>query len=741
MKNHILLTIALLTGYSHFVSGQSDDCAKCGQRMIKCWDLNIYTAKPVTSADSVLWKQLHYASEGYIGRFLTVESSECLAFLPACRIGDSTPPWQNTCPYNGQEAGGDYDYEIFGDISGSEGAYTLKLSLVTIKRETVVQVVRRFEKASDAKWQGELASLGLGGTEAGSRRLYETIHEFELKKRDASNGVRFNRIALNASTKITSTQSQVKPGDRSPIDFELKDCDGEPLKAAKLVLHASKGGFEKNEVETDENGKARAVFIAPDEKCKADIKVEYNYDHPGGKQGFTSDFTTIEVSEQRFVQFAKRYYGTEAKGTVPVEIKLSGCDSKAMSAVTLELSAQYGTFTNSKIKPDITGTARASYKAPDKGVDDNLKVVHRYTASDGTPLEISDNCVIRVLKPTDSLYADIKLYLFDKEVLIDGQGKLISDNENASKYSTTLECSVGHDVIRMIRSLGRPLTPAERKARLTVLSGASMIDIYSPDYSKKLYSKKYPLKIAQHVIKKDYRQVKGEKIWVTSYTKLCNGISKNDGLQISVEKMRNPGALENAPDHCYSLLINGVGLENTEERGIIRCWDDQEGRLKECNPACTLLNPGKTAFSDQEYYENEKVEPIIIRATGTEDQVPEEGDEDPFSDKQEDPLTPLISTGFEDYLLGPVGDITLFLEGSSFLYEEGRRSLWRYAHVILRLYPKDSESIKSDTNDQAEEDDIFNETDPEADILRKQALERLKKYIQEHPGSMFDPSL
>ena len=92
MKHLILLTIALLTGYSQFVSGQSDDCAKCGQRMIKCWDLNIYTTKPVTSADSTLWKQLHYASEGYIGRFTTVESSQCLAFLPACRIGDSTPP-------------------------------------------------------------------------------------------------------------------------------------------------------------------------------------------------------------------------------------------------------------------------------------------------------------------------------------------------------------------------------------------------------------------------------------------------------------------------------------------------------------------------------------------------------------------------------------------------------------------------------------------------------------------------
>jgi len=741
MRIKNLLTVTFLICYFQFVSGQTNNCIKCGQRLIKCYDLDIFTVQPKSSADSILWKQLHYASDGYISRFMAVESAECLSFLPACRIGDDTPPWKHPCPYKGQEAGGDYDYELFGDISGSEGGYTLKLTLVTLKRETVAHTIVHFEKASEAKMMGGIASLNLGASENSSRPLYETIHEFELKKRDAAQGIKFNRMALNPSVKITSYQALVKPNEKTTVNFELKDCDGEPLKAAKLVVYASKGSFDKSEIETDENGKARTVFTAPDEECTADIKVEYNYDRPGGKPGFASDFTKIEVKEDRFVQFDRKYYGVEAGKNVPVVIKLSGCTSKSLAAATLELSTQYGTFINSRIKPDVTGTARASYKAPDKGVDDQIKVIYRYTATDGTAAEVSDASVIRILKPTDSLYADIRLYLFDKEVLIDGEGKIISDNETASNYSTTLECSVGHDVIRMLRSLNRPMNAAEKKARFTVLSGSSMFDVYSPDYTRKLYSKKYPLIIGHHEIKKDYRQVKGEKMWVTSYVKQCSGISKNDGLQISVEKMRNPGVLEDASDDSYSLLINGVGLENTEEKGIIRCWDDQEGRLKDCDPVCILHNPGKTAFSDQEYFENEKVEPIIIRATGTEDQQPEEVEENPFSDKQEDPLAPLISTGFEDYLLGPVGDITLFLEGTSYLVEEGRKSLWRYAHATLRLYPKNSKSVKPAVNEPAEETDIFNETNPEAEKLRKRALDRLKKYIQEHPGSMFDPGL
>ncbi|HHV85804.1 MAG TPA: hypothetical protein GXX42_08330, partial [Petrimonas sp.] len=99
---------------------------------------------------------------------------------------------------------------------------------------------------------------------------------------------------------------------------------------------------------------------------------------------FASDFTAIEDTLDRLVQFDHRYYGVEAKGTVPLVIKLSGCDSKSMADATLELSAQYGSFSTSKTKPDVSGTARVLYKAPDKGVDDRLKVVHRYTASDST---------------------------------------------------------------------------------------------------------------------------------------------------------------------------------------------------------------------------------------------------------------------------------------------------------------------------------------------------------------------
>ena len=456
-----------------------------------------------------------------------------------------------------------------------------------------------------------------------------------------------------------------------------------------------------------------------------------------------SDFTAIEDTLDRLVQFDRRYYGVEAKGTVPLVIKLSGCDSKSMADATLELSAQYGSFSTSKTKPDVSGTARVLYKAPDKGVDDRLKVVHRYTASDSTSVEISDKCIVRVLKPTDSIYADITLCLFDREVHVNGDGQKVADNINDCIYSTTLECSVGPDVIRMLRSLRRPLTPAEKKLPLTVLSGSSLIDVYSPDYTSR-YTRRHPLHISQHETREGYERVKGEKKWVKIYEKVCDGTSKDDGLQVTVEKLRNSGATENAPDNSYVLLLSGVGLDASEGNGKVMSWDDNKGELVLYSSAPRLLNPGKTAFSDQEYGENEKTEPIIIRATGTDDQKPKEVEADPFDDSVGDPLASLLPpTGFEDYLLGPVGDITLFLEGTSFYNEDyngGRRSVWRNAQVNLTLYPKGTKSIKSEDNNQIEEKDMFDEPNPEAEKLRKRVLDKLRKYLQEHPESMFGPN-
>jgi len=294
-----LFLLILLFNTATFAIGDEGECKKCGQRIIICWDLNINTPKPVLGSDSILWKQLHYASEGYIKSMMGKESPECLSFLPSCRIGDDSPPWLKPCPYNGQSPTDTYnaDYELFGDISGKEGAYVLRLTLVTVKRERVASVTKKFEKAAESAWHGSLAALDLGGSDAGSRKLYDVIHDFEVKKRDAAQGIKYNRVAFNASVKFKSEKYKVKINEGLPVEIELKDCDDVPLKSALLELQVAKGRFENNKVETDQNGVAHALYIAPGEPGVAQVKVEYKYRRPSEKLGFASDFTEISFAK------------------------------------------------------------------------------------------------------------------------------------------------------------------------------------------------------------------------------------------------------------------------------------------------------------------------------------------------------------------------------------------------------------------------------------------------------------
>lgn len=293
-----LLALSLFIGTGSFSQSNEENCQKCEPRIILCWDLQISTTKPVTAYDSINWKQLHNASEGYIKGLMNRISPDCFRVQPACRIVTGVPPWKSPCPRGGESNSETYnsDYEIYGDITGRLGAYVLSLNLVSVKDETVATVTKKFENASDAALQGGLAILYLGGNASGSKPFYDLIHDFELKKRDAAQGIKYNEVALNAKVKFASERRNVRANDRLPVDIELKDCDDEPLKAAKLKLHVAKGHFEKTEVETDENGIAHSVYIAPDEKGTADVKVEYNYHHPSGKLGYTSDFISIEIT-------------------------------------------------------------------------------------------------------------------------------------------------------------------------------------------------------------------------------------------------------------------------------------------------------------------------------------------------------------------------------------------------------------------------------------------------------------
>ncbi len=393
----VFFLLALL--FTAFTALSQEACKKCGQRIVVCRDFDILTASPVTAEDSVLWKQLHKASDAYVKSMMGKESPECLAFLP-CRIGDDAPPWEKPCPYRGESTGDTFnaDYELFGEIRGSEGAYVMSLKLVTMKREQIASKTKRFEKASESEWFGQLAALDLGSTEGGSRKLYDVIHEFEVKKRDEAQGVRFNQTALNASVKFLQENYKVKIKESIPVDIQLNDCDEEPLKSAKLVLQVNNGHFESAEVETDEQGIAHAVYIAPDKEGTAEVKVEYNFRYPSEKLGFASGFTTVEIFSEREVKFTEAQYVAEMGTSIPVNVLLTGCTPEERAAAVIELSAEKGRFKSNKLKTDNQGMAHAEYLAPAEVGKDRIRVVYRYSTPEG-PREVTDSRIVEVVRP------------------------------------------------------------------------------------------------------------------------------------------------------------------------------------------------------------------------------------------------------------------------------------------------------------------------------------------------------
>jgi hypothetical protein len=296
------MRIAFLSLFSFFCfpafSQEGGDCEKCGKRLVTCWDLDILTPKPTNWEDSISWKLLHKASESYYRNLAAKESAKCLALLPGCRIGDDTPAWKNPCPYKGQANRG-YDYAILGDIQGKEGAYALRLILVTNEHETITETTVPFEKAIDAGLNGVVASLLLGSSSSGSRMLYDVIHEFEVKKRDKSNEQKAGDIAIEPEIKFDQDAYKIKfksTSDRSQkIAITLTDCDGVLLKNRNVSFWVKEGALSSEKVITDENGKAEVTYITTQENYSDVITAEWDFYHPNGKKGTIRTSAPVQV--------------------------------------------------------------------------------------------------------------------------------------------------------------------------------------------------------------------------------------------------------------------------------------------------------------------------------------------------------------------------------------------------------------------------------------------------------------
>lgn len=285
----------------------SQDCVKCGKRIVYCYDIAVNTATPVTNTDSIRWRNLHFVSAGYRAKYVNFEDKNCLGFIYKFRSDYDTPWIDPDCQGAENVSEGAVDYQMYGDLSGAEGNYTATLRLLNNKRMLIASASYHFEKSAEPLWVGNMLALNLGETAKGSRYLTQIIKEYEVKTRNESNKEKYGRIALNPTLIFADYSYKVDAKKSKEIRLSLIDCDGVPLKNRKINLGTDKGELENQEVFTDESGVASVKFTAPAEDGVAEVKAWWDFYYPSEKLGRgCADRTMITIGNpstlpERFV--------------------------------------------------------------------------------------------------------------------------------------------------------------------------------------------------------------------------------------------------------------------------------------------------------------------------------------------------------------------------------------------------------------------------------------------------------
>jgi hypothetical protein len=275
----------------------AQDCRKCGPRVIVGYDFDVAVQPPVDPKDKG-WQQLLQISDGYVSQVQAASknSPECIAIMPArfpaiTREGDQPSDPKFRLGLN-RGASADFDYLMYGSLAGSEGHYTATLHLITgHTREGIASSTTTFATASEALWKGQMLALSLGATDRGSKPLRQVIDDWE-KKRRAENP----KVALNAKVEWVNPPARAKLGEVVTLHVNLVDCDGHKFFDRIVTVFTAAGEIQPPVIRTDANGDA-LVFFIPKKNGDASLKVEYPFDYPSEKIGYTGDIRHVQIGD------------------------------------------------------------------------------------------------------------------------------------------------------------------------------------------------------------------------------------------------------------------------------------------------------------------------------------------------------------------------------------------------------------------------------------------------------------
>lgn len=289
-------------------------CDNCAKPDLVLYDCDVQVDQPSTHDSVLMWENLYMAAHAV--RTILVSNDpqkNCITWLDGSMVNANTV--QNgtlkfglftvNLPPSGPVASG--NYLLTGVITQNSAGATLTASVeCAISREVVASEAVSF--VNDVNGTG--AAQAAQDLAAKLMPMLPIIRNFEIKKRDADTSVAIRDNSDphgNPDISVIPDKVHVNIGDTVHVDFTMIDCDGVPLKDRKISLveqlvHGEtangpeNGAFDSIAVTTDNNGAAKARFIAGTKNGPAILRAHYAYTLPNGADGLLMGDALITIN-------------------------------------------------------------------------------------------------------------------------------------------------------------------------------------------------------------------------------------------------------------------------------------------------------------------------------------------------------------------------------------------------------------------------------------------------------------
>lgn len=338
-----LITLLFIIG-QYNLYGQHN-CEKCDNRIVYVFDMAVHAPNPFSFTPSAdcdagcmqnwntqkeKWMNLHYASPAYKEALWgnTSNGNDCVMLnmksndpltpsqSPDLYIDSKSNNWQVTTILNSGDLNLEptysslppqpdiTDYLIYGilkyDTTGNQ--YIANIYAVNFRKKEVFW--ESWHQTNDSDTQiGVTTAARLAATGEGHISFRRDIlPSYEKRKRDESNLQQNGIVSLKGKLKFPESDLELDyeeyAENKLEIEFTLIDCDDTPLKNKKVIFKVSEGSLEENTITTDETGRGKVIFNAPEKQCKAVLEGEWAFEYPSGRKDIASAETTIQVNKQ-----------------------------------------------------------------------------------------------------------------------------------------------------------------------------------------------------------------------------------------------------------------------------------------------------------------------------------------------------------------------------------------------------------------------------------------------------------